>query len=32
MIDHTGLEVSDPGTSRRFYDLALAPNELAMSR
>ena len=25
MIDHSGLEVSDPGKSRRFYDRALAP-------
>jgi catechol 2,3-dioxygenase-like lactoylglutathione lyase family enzyme len=25
MIDHTGLKVSDPVTSRRFYDGALAP-------
>jgi catechol 2,3-dioxygenase-like lactoylglutathione lyase family enzyme len=25
VIDHTGLQVSDPTKSRRFYDLALAP-------
>lgn len=25
MIDHTGLQVSDPEKSRRFYDQALAP-------
>ena len=25
MIDHTGVEVSDPVKSRRFYDMALAP-------
>jgi catechol 2,3-dioxygenase-like lactoylglutathione lyase family enzyme len=25
MIDHTGLEMSDPVQSRRFYDQALAP-------
>lgn len=25
MIDHTGLNVSDPVKSRRFYELALAP-------
>jgi len=25
MIDHTGLNVSDPAKSRRFYDAALAP-------
>lgn len=25
MIDHTGVKVSDPNKSRRFYDLALAP-------
>jgi catechol 2,3-dioxygenase-like lactoylglutathione lyase family enzyme len=25
MIDHTGLQVSDPSRSRRFYELALAP-------
>ena len=25
MIDHTGLRVSDPAVSRRFYDAALAP-------
>ena len=25
MIDHTGLNVSDPGKSRQFYDRALAP-------
>lgn len=25
MIDHTGLEVSDPVLSRRFYEKALAP-------
>jgi catechol 2,3-dioxygenase-like lactoylglutathione lyase family enzyme len=25
MIDHTGLNVSDPAKSRRFYELALAP-------
>jgi catechol 2,3-dioxygenase-like lactoylglutathione lyase family enzyme len=25
MIDHTGLNVSDPAKSRAFYDLALAP-------
>ncbi len=25
MIDHTGLNVRDPATSRRFYDAALAP-------
>src|SRR5678815_1261271 len=25
MIDHTGLKVSDPLASRRFYDAALAP-------
>jgi catechol 2,3-dioxygenase-like lactoylglutathione lyase family enzyme len=25
MIDHTGLQVSDPKKSRRFYDGALAP-------
>jgi catechol 2,3-dioxygenase-like lactoylglutathione lyase family enzyme len=25
MIDHTGLDVSDPAKSRRFYDQALAP-------
>lgn len=25
MIDHTGLGVSDPAKSRRFYELALAP-------
>jgi len=25
MIDHTGLKVSDPVASRRFYDAALAP-------
>jgi catechol 2,3-dioxygenase-like lactoylglutathione lyase family enzyme len=25
MIDHTGLAMSDPGKSRRFYDQALAP-------
>ncbi|HZX41133.1 MAG TPA: VOC family protein [Myxococcaceae bacterium] len=25
MIDHTGLQVSDPVASRRFYDGALAP-------
>jgi catechol 2,3-dioxygenase-like lactoylglutathione lyase family enzyme len=25
MIDHVGLQVSDPETSRKFYDNALAP-------
>lgn len=25
MIDHTGLGVSDPARSRRFYEQALAP-------
>ena len=25
MIDHTGISVSDPGKSRRFYESALAP-------
>ncbi len=25
MIDHTGISVSDPVASRRFYDAALAP-------
>lgn len=25
MIDHTGLQISDPSKSRHFYDLALAP-------
>ena len=25
MIDHTGLQVSDPVVSREFYDKALAP-------
>ncbi len=25
MIDHTGLQVSDPQKSRKFYDAALAP-------
>ncbi len=25
MIDHTGLDVSDPAKSRKFYDQALAP-------
>ena len=25
MIDHTGLSVTDPAASRRFYELALAP-------
>jgi catechol 2,3-dioxygenase-like lactoylglutathione lyase family enzyme len=25
MIDHTGLSMTDPGVSRRFYELALAP-------
>jgi len=25
MIDHTGLTVSDPAASRRFYEAALAP-------
>ena len=25
MIDHTGLQVSDPNKSRKFYDQALAP-------
>jgi catechol 2,3-dioxygenase-like lactoylglutathione lyase family enzyme len=25
MLDHTGLDVSDPARSRRFYDQALAP-------
>jgi catechol 2,3-dioxygenase-like lactoylglutathione lyase family enzyme len=25
MIDHTGVNVSDPAKSRRFYDAALAP-------
>jgi catechol 2,3-dioxygenase-like lactoylglutathione lyase family enzyme len=25
MIDHTGLQVSDPAKSRAFYDAALAP-------
>ncbi len=25
MIDHTGLQVSNPETSRRFYESALAP-------
>jgi catechol 2,3-dioxygenase-like lactoylglutathione lyase family enzyme len=25
MIDHTGIDVSDPTRSRRFYELALAP-------
>jgi catechol 2,3-dioxygenase-like lactoylglutathione lyase family enzyme len=25
MIDHSGLKVSDPVSSRRFYDAALAP-------
>ena len=25
MIDHTGLKVSDPVASRRFYETALAP-------
>jgi catechol 2,3-dioxygenase-like lactoylglutathione lyase family enzyme len=25
MIDHTGIDVSDPGKSRAFYDKALAP-------
>jgi catechol 2,3-dioxygenase-like lactoylglutathione lyase family enzyme len=25
MIDHTGLDVSDPARSRRFYEEALAP-------
>jgi catechol 2,3-dioxygenase-like lactoylglutathione lyase family enzyme len=30
MIDHTGVEVSDPASSRRFYDAALAPLGYAM--
>jgi catechol 2,3-dioxygenase-like lactoylglutathione lyase family enzyme len=25
MIDHTGLDISDPARSRRFYEVALAP-------
>ena len=25
MIDHSGLKISDPVSSRRFYDVALAP-------
>src|SRR6266542_3317818 len=25
MIDHTGLDISDPAKSRRFYEQALAP-------
>jgi len=25
MIDHSGLKVSDPVSSRRFYDAALGP-------
>ena len=25
MIDHTGVSISDPVRSRRFYDEALAP-------
>jgi catechol 2,3-dioxygenase-like lactoylglutathione lyase family enzyme len=25
MIDHTGIDVSDPAKSRRFYEEALAP-------
>src|SRR5258708_25399433 len=25
MIDHTGMQISDPGKSRAFYDAALAP-------
>ena len=25
MIDHTGLDMSDPAVSRRFYEAALAP-------
>ena len=25
MIDHTGLDISDPAASRRFYEAALAP-------
>lgn len=25
MIDHTGLDVSDPAASRKFYEAALAP-------
>ena len=25
MIDHTGLQISDPAVSRKFYDNALAP-------
>ena len=25
MIDHTGIDVSDPAASRRFYEQALAP-------
>ena len=25
MIDHTGLDISDPVRSRRFYEVALAP-------
>ena len=25
MIDHTGLDISDPARSRRFYEAALAP-------
>jgi catechol 2,3-dioxygenase-like lactoylglutathione lyase family enzyme len=30
MIDHTGLQVSDPVRSRRFFDAALAPLGYAM--
>jgi catechol 2,3-dioxygenase-like lactoylglutathione lyase family enzyme len=30
MIDHTGLNVSDPVRARRFYDAALAPLGYAM--
>jgi catechol 2,3-dioxygenase-like lactoylglutathione lyase family enzyme len=32
MIDHTGVQVSDPARSRRFYDEALAPLGYAVLR
>jgi len=30
MIDHTGLQISDPVVSRKFYDNALAPMDYKM--
>lgn len=32
MIDHTGVQVSDPARSRRFYEAALAPLGYAVLR